>query len=358
VHWPTDFTRDIHPIACHSHNDYWRREPLYSAIHAGCTGVEADVWLFDEELYVGHSVSSLTPNRTLTNLYINPILDILQKQNPITHFHPELEKTPNGVFDTAPFQSLIFLIDFKTDGDALLPYVQSQLAPLRQRNYLTYFNGSTVIDGPVTIVATGNAPFDLLVSNPTYRDIFFDAPLDQMASIDLAFSSPQNTDQKDPYSDEVITTPLPSAPTQAANAPLFPSHSENQPDSPSTNQNINHNVGQGHSGHAPLNPATYNPQNSYYASVSFIKSIGFPWRSRLSHAQLSLIRAQIRGAHAQGLKVRYWSIPSWPRGLRNYIWRVLVREGVDVLNVDDLGETGILGNWGPKKGGWGGKWWF
>src|SRR5271170_8055908 len=106
VHWPTDFTRDIHPIACHSHNDYWRREPLYSAIRAGCTGVEADVWLFDEELYVGHSVSSLTPNRTLANLYINPILDILEKQNPITHFHPDLDETPNGVFDTAPSQSL------------------------------------------------------------------------------------------------------------------------------------------------------------------------------------------------------------------------------------------------------------
>ena len=35
-----------------------------------------------------------------------------------------------------------------------------------------------VIPGPLTIVATGDAPFDLIRANDTYRDIFFDAPLD------------------------------------------------------------------------------------------------------------------------------------------------------------------------------------
>ncbi|KAJ8105032.1 hypothetical protein OPT61_g10427 [Boeremia exigua] len=40
-----DITRDVTPIPCHSHNDYWRRVPLYDALRWGCTGVEADVWL-------------------------------------------------------------------------------------------------------------------------------------------------------------------------------------------------------------------------------------------------------------------------------------------------------------------------
>ena len=48
-----DITNDVTPIPCHSHNDYWRRVPLYDALRWGCTGVEADVWLFDEDLYVG-----------------------------------------------------------------------------------------------------------------------------------------------------------------------------------------------------------------------------------------------------------------------------------------------------------------
>lgn len=50
VRYPTDATRDVLPIRCHSHNDYVRRVPFFDAIHWGCTGVEADVWLFSEVL--------------------------------------------------------------------------------------------------------------------------------------------------------------------------------------------------------------------------------------------------------------------------------------------------------------------
>jgi len=100
----------------------------------------------------------------------------------------------------------------------------------------------------------------------------------------------------------------------------------------------------------------YSPANSYYASVSFMKSIGYPWHSSLTQAQLDLLRRQIRGAHARGLKVRYWGIPPWPVGLRNYLWRVLVREGVDYLSVDDV-DAVTRDDWGPRKGGWGKKFW-
>ena len=77
----TDATRNILPIPCHSHNDYWRRVPLLEAIRFGCTSVEADVWLFEghEELYVGHNTASLTPNRTFTNLYVDPLVELLDK---------------------------------------------------------------------------------------------------------------------------------------------------------------------------------------------------------------------------------------------------------------------------------------
>lgn len=38
----------------HSHNDYWRDVPLFSALSHGVTSVEADVWLNpkDGRLYV------------------------------------------------------------------------------------------------------------------------------------------------------------------------------------------------------------------------------------------------------------------------------------------------------------------
>ena len=326
--WPTDVTADIRPVACHSHNDYWRKEPLFSALDAGCTGVEADVWLFDEDLFVGHSTQSLTPKRTLRSLYIDPLLKILNSQNPTTSFHPSNDSRRNGVFDTNPSQTLVLLIDFKNDGHAIWPYVSEQLEPLRQSKYLTYFNGKSVIEGPITVVVTGNAPFSEVVANSDYRDIFFDAPLDLM--------------------DKTVE----SSPT--AGSPVSNDDSET-----TTSKRSDKDQGQGHSGSAPTNPNTYSLSNSYYASVDFKATIGFPWRGHLSAEQKEKLRKQIAGAHAQGLKVRYWGVPSWPRGLRNYLWRVLVREGVDFLNVDDL-QAATTGNWGWGKKGpwWSGPWRF
>ncbi|KAG7002382.1 hypothetical protein G7Y79_00027g060740 [Physcia stellaris] len=266
AHYPTDFSRDVLPIPCHSHNDYWRLAPLYSALGAGCIGVEADVWLIDSELYVGHDMASLTRNRTLRRLYVDPLVSILEGQNPVTEFYDgeaEGGKRKMGVFDTDPDQTLVLLIDFKTEGHETWPSVVAALEPLRERGYLSHRNGSTVVEGPITVVATGNAPFELVLDD----------------------------------------TALGSLPT-----------------------------------------------------------------GKFSERQLSLLRGQVRGAHSRGLKARYWDLPYWPIGLRNYVWRVLVEEGVDLLNVDDLegaarrdwgwggggGGLGDLGS-GPLDGGWEGE---
>jgi hypothetical protein len=161
-----------------SHNDYWRRIPLYEAIHYGLTSVEADVWLQDDgELLVGHDASSLTRNRTFTSLYVNPIRELLDHQNPDNEF---AHGTKNGIFDTDREQTLILLVDIKTDGYQTLPAVQKHLEALRSPGYLSYFDGKTVVKGNVQVVMTGNTPFDLLISNTTYRDVFFDAPLDKI----------------------------------------------------------------------------------------------------------------------------------------------------------------------------------
>lgn len=178
VAWREGFSRDVVPIACHSHNDYWRRVPLYDALAAGCTGVEADVWLHEGDLYVGHTMAALTPNRTLKNLYIDPLVSILLHQN--AHGQLGNAVSPRGVFDSSANASLVLFLDFKTDGSSLWPVVLEQLEPLRSNGWLTNFNGKTVTQGPITVVASGNAPFDLLTANATYRDVFYDAPLDEL----------------------------------------------------------------------------------------------------------------------------------------------------------------------------------
>lgn len=42
--YPTHLTQGIVPKFFHSHNDYWRPVPFYSALSVGGVSVEADVW--------------------------------------------------------------------------------------------------------------------------------------------------------------------------------------------------------------------------------------------------------------------------------------------------------------------------
>lgn len=333
-------------MPCHSHNDYWRRVPLFSAIEVGCIGVEADIWLFDEELFVGHSVASLTPNRTLDSLYINPLLDVLSKQNPRLTILPDDTSQPHGVFDTDPEQTLILLIDFKTSGSALWPHVQTALQPLREKNYLTRSNGTQITRGPITVVGTGNTPFDMVNSEETnpHHDVFFDAPLSEMyggtTSGDLSTATsineepPTDTMQGEPLSDEneklADTTKV-----SLENARKRRSDEEGQGKSRTISGDAN----------------AYTTSNSYYASVSFGDAIGQLWDGQFSDHQMDLLRGQIKGAHRRGLKARYWDLPFWPISLRNHVWDVLVKEGVDLLNVDDL-KGATRRNWNRHHGWW------
>lgn len=344
--WPTDFSRDIVPMPCHSHNDYWRRVPLFSAIEVGCIGVEADIWLFDEELFVGHSVASLTRNRTLDSLYINPLLDILSKQNPRLTILPDDTSQPHGVFDTDPEQTLILLIDFKTSGSALWPHVQSALQPLREKNFLTWSNGTQTFRGPITVVGTGNTPFDLVNSEETnpHHDVFFDAPLGEMYEGTNSGDVPNATRSKEkPPEDAMHGETRSERNMETADAPEVSSEY--------VRERRSDEEGQGKSGTIFGDANAYTTSNSYYASVSFGDTIGQLWDGEFSDHQMDLLRGQIQGAHRRGLKARYWDLPFWPISLRNHVWDVLVKEGVDLLNVDDL-RGATRRNWNRHHGWW------
>ena len=327
--WPTDALGNVKPVACHSHNDYWRRVPLYSAVQAGCASVEADVWLYDKELYVGHTESSLTAKRTLRNLYIEPLLNLINRHNPETPFHPN-GKSLRAVFDTDPSQTPVLLIDFKNSSAELYIELLKQLSPLRENKYLTYFNGTAIVEHPIRIVASGNAPFDLI-----YRDVFFDAPLDKLADLSHDWPNPNRTPDREKHTNRAVSNPRIAGLQRSARG----------------SGGIITNVTISAAPTMTSVPRTFTWQNSYFGSTSFTKSIGHIEGSRLSRAQLQLLRPQLHGAHQEGLKVRYWDVPHWPTGLRNHIWHILIREGVDVLSMDDLvGAT--RRDWRRKKGWW------
>ncbi|KAK5164501.1 uncharacterized protein LTR77_009707 [Saxophila tyrrhenica] len=178
--YPTDLTQGIVPKSFHSHNDYWRPLPFYSALSVGAISIEADVWLYGETLHVGHEEGALTNERTFDALYVQPILSVLQKQNPDSEFLTE-GKTKNGVYDTSAGQTLYLYVDVKTDGRKTFPYVIKALEPLRSAGYLTTFNGKTVTPGAVTVVGTGNTPLDQ-IQGVNNRDYFYDAQLTELTT--------------------------------------------------------------------------------------------------------------------------------------------------------------------------------
>lgn len=212
--------------------------------------------------------------------------------------------TRRGVFEEDPSQTLVLLVDFKTSGIDTFPLVHDQLEALRERDYLSFWDGKELHTRPVTVVSklqcgerpqclsiysasecqkcsltfvfhsqvgTGNTPFNLIVAETQRRDIFFDAPLDQL------WETPSNVDGS-------------SYLEQSQEARLLP----------------NQKSSQGTMGTENATPDDFNSTTSYYASVSFMHSIGFVWRGRLSSKQLNIIRGQIQGAHRRGLKTRYW----------------------------------------------------
>jgi hypothetical protein len=248
--------------------------------------VEADIWLKptlngSSDLLVGYKESALTQARTLKSLYIDPLSHLLSVQNPTTNTTTTTTTTTtNGIFDTSPHIPLTLLIDFKTSPSETWPLLMAQLAPLREKGWLTHYDelSEGLVQRPITVVVTGNAQFSQVVSpisNP-HRDIFFDAPLDGL-------------DDEDP------ATP-------------------------------------------------YSRANTLYASVSFKEAIGKVRGWELSGEQLEMLRGQIQSARERGLLARYWDMPAWPVRRREYVWDVLVGEGVGVLNVDNLKDA-TKGRW-------------
>ncbi|CAD0110210.1 unnamed protein product [Aureobasidium uvarum] len=295
------FLQNVLPVPCHSHNDYWRRTPLYAALASGCISVEADVWLFDDDLYVGHSVKSLTPRSTLESMYLDPLHRILKAANSESTVGSVAGDGKQGVFATDPAQTLVLLVDFKTSGPETYLKLHDQMAGLRNAGWLTHWNGTDRVDRPITIVVSGYAPFDMIKNfNTTYRDIFYDAPLTALEA------------DGDPNMNESSSATAADRDTDMLRY-------------------------------------KYNPSNSWYASTN-VKAVDQSISSwfAVTPDQIQELTHHIHKAEIRGLRSRYWGTPRWPRSLRDQIWQVLLQQGASVLNVDDL-RAARKGSWGRWK---------
>ena len=285
--WPSEFTTN-RPSHCLSYNPRSRDAAQY-AIAAGCTGAKADLWLHGTDLLVGSSFTDLDTKHTLRSLYFDP----LQKELDAKRNAPKDSQAQPGLFED-PAQSFVLVLEFKTWQHAALSELDSHLYGLRQGGYLTRMNGSEVIPGPVTVVVTGQGEHHVRSGHDAeYDEIFFDASLDELTMMDY-----------DPWKLTHRGPPKPNTPPTNVLKPK-----------------------KGLSAEAPSSTI-------YSATATFSESVGFPRRGRFSPQQIALIRAQVQAAHRRGLRVRYEGVPQGRGRLSDYIWRTLVQEGVDMIDVD------------------------
>jgi hypothetical protein len=125
----------------HAHNDYLHARPLRDALAAGFHSVEADVFLEEGELRIGHERWMLRAGRTLERLYLEPLR--LQVQ----------ARGGSVLGDGAPF---LLLVDVKQDGAAVYLCLQTVLAAYR--DVLTRFVDGRIEPGAVTVVLSGDRP--------------------------------------------------------------------------------------------------------------------------------------------------------------------------------------------------------
>ena len=133
----------------HSHNDYEHARPLLDALDQGFTSVEADIYLVDGQLLVAHDRPEVKPERTLQALYLDPLR--------------ERVRTNEGrVFRGGPPCTL--LIDLKSAGAPTYARLKEVLADYR--SMLTVFRSDRTETNAVTVILSGDRPWDVLAAEP------------------------------------------------------------------------------------------------------------------------------------------------------------------------------------------------
>lgn len=110
-------TRDI---KMHSHNDYSKPIPFWTAYNAGAASIEIDVIAHENQIFVAHDFKDIKKEMNIENLYVLPFLDAIA-------LYPRKEK-------------VAFLIDFKTDFDSTFKVLDSIL-----KKYPDFKNKATLV---------------------------------------------------------------------------------------------------------------------------------------------------------------------------------------------------------------------
>lgn len=134
----------------HSHNDYEQVIPLFEALNNGFTSIEADIFLIKNELYVAHEINEIKKEKTLINLYLEPLKKIIE----------EKDKRYSSLFP------ITLLIDIKSEG--LKTYLALESLLKKYEPFITSFTDKAKREKQINVIISGNRPIKYM-SRQNYR---------------------------------------------------------------------------------------------------------------------------------------------------------------------------------------------
>ncbi len=140
----------------------------------GFCSVEADIYLVDGALLVGHDREELRPERTLQSLYLDPL-------------QQRVESNGGRVYRNGP--TITLLIDIKTDGKEVYKVLKQALKPYE--NMLSGLENGKYQQRAVEIVISGDRPMEDIAADASRRvgidgrlgDLHSEQPADLMPLI-------------------------------------------------------------------------------------------------------------------------------------------------------------------------------
>ena len=161
----------------HAHNDYRHDRPLLDALDRGFCSIEADVFLVDGRLLVGHDRSELRPERTLQVLYLDPLRERLRQHG-------------GRVYPGGPTVTL--LVDVKADGPKVYASLREVLASYKEM--LCRVEEGKYHEGAVQVVISGDRPV-MEISSDQVRYVGIDGRLSDLESTTPAHLIPLISDR-------------------------------------------------------------------------------------------------------------------------------------------------------------------
>lgn len=126
----------------HAHNDYQRKNPLFSALEHGIPSIEVDVFLHKGEIVVAHHAVGLSLRSSLEDMYLRPLLAYCKERQ-------------GQVFNDGSV--LVLMFDLKNEKDSLVHSLYSLL-----QSYKSLIRSPGMTDGTVIIMLSGNPPIETI----------------------------------------------------------------------------------------------------------------------------------------------------------------------------------------------------